>query len=109
MLTTICFLWHMGIVGIKKAYQDHCIDKNMTTLMMVSSLRQHILQQLKDLMPSLRGRVLCLMEMTQKEFVWRGDKYDQDTLLLFYSTLLMGGLFSLFPSFFSLQDLMVTP
>lgn len=56
MLTTICFLWHMGIVGIKKAYQDHCIDKNMTTLMMISSLRQHILQQLKDLIPSLRGQ-----------------------------------------------------
>lgn len=56
MRSTICFLWHMGIVGIKKAYQDHCIYKNMTTLMMVSSLRQHILQQLKDLMPSLRGQ-----------------------------------------------------
>lgn len=80
-----------GNCGDKKAYQDHCIDKNMTTLMMASSLRHHILQQLKDLMLSLRGGVVCLVEMTQREFVWRGDKYEQDPLILFYSTLVMGG------------------
>lgn len=95
--------------GDKKANQDHCIDKNMTTLMMASSLRHHILQQLKDLMPSLWGRVVYLMEMMQREFIWRGDKYEQDPLLLFYSTQLMGGWFSLSPSFFSPQNLMVTP